>query len=153
MGLAPGDRLAEVLELAGITQVEAASRLGITQGALSNIIRGRQGMTPTFAAKAAEAFDCRAGWLLFGEGEAPASASAAVEAGRRQALLAVAQFVASQLAASTVEPPFDGLEPVTGAEAQAILDAVDGLHGVPPEEGENGRREDPEEPPEDRAAG
>jgi len=60
-------RLRHVFKVSGLSQRQIASKLGMTEQHLSNVVRGRQAVGVEMAAKVACAFGVSPGWLLFGE--------------------------------------------------------------------------------------
>lgn len=65
-----GDRLRWIIELRGYTQVEVATKIGMTQAAVSNLVTddSRKPSAPTLL-RLAEALDFNPKWLLDGEGD------------------------------------------------------------------------------------
>jgi len=68
-GASIGDRLKLLLEIRGIKQTELAKSIGITQSAISNVVRqsSRKPSAPTLL-RMADALNCSANWLITGEG-------------------------------------------------------------------------------------
>src|SRR5690606_33580273 len=96
----------------------------------SKVLKGRQGLSPEMAERAAQMFGVRVGWLFFGEGDPAPGTAQAREEGRRAGLREAAEVIL-WLADSTGAPPAhvpnDGL---TGPEAvQRGLEKLEQLLG------------------------
>src|SRR5690606_5640038 len=102
--VARGRRLKSLIDEAGLTQVQAASALGVDQGGPSKGLKGRQGLSPEMAERAAQMFGVRVGWLFFGEGDPAPGTAQAREEGRRAGLREAAEVIL-WLADSTGAPP------------------------------------------------
>ena len=94
--MTPGDvgpRLRGLREGKGLTQAGLAKQLKLDQTLISKVETGKAGLTAEIAAVAAAFFGVRAGWLLFGEGEAPAGLADAYVAGLQDALTATQETI------------------------------------------------------------
>jgi transcriptional regulator with XRE-family HTH domain len=65
-----GDRLRYLIEVRGYTQVELASKIGVTQAAISNLVTdsSRKPSAPTLL-KLAAALQANPEWILTGQGD------------------------------------------------------------------------------------
>lgn len=156
--LTPAARLWQAIVRKGDSeqpQTVIARKYGVRQSTVSGWKAGQGGVDLPLATRLEGEHGIRAAYVVFGDGPPLVSDvgrdefARGVEIGRELGLREAAAAIRA-LAASTAVPPFDGLEPVTGAEAEAILDAVDGLHDVPPDEDAAGQEDDS---PEDQAVG
>jgi transcriptional regulator with XRE-family HTH domain len=68
--LTAGDRLRYLIEVRGYTQVELASKIGVTQAAISNLVTdsSRKPSAPTLL-KLAAALQANPEWILTGQGD------------------------------------------------------------------------------------
>ncbi len=68
--LSIGDRLRYLIEVRGYTQVELASKVGVTQAAISNLVTdsSRKPSAPTLL-KLAAALQANPEWILTGQGD------------------------------------------------------------------------------------
>lgn len=64
-----GNRFSQFLKDKGISQAEAARRVGIATTVISNIIRGRRQLSVALSERISTALGVSASWLLTGEGE------------------------------------------------------------------------------------
>jgi len=64
-----GDRISQILMINKIKQSQFASKIGINQGHLSEVIAGKKGFTNEKLASLIEIYNIDLNWLLTGEGE------------------------------------------------------------------------------------
>ncbi len=68
------ERLQYALMVRGISQSELARKIGVTRGAISNLINNvSSGLSAENALKIAEVLNLDPYWLIFGKGEGPVS--------------------------------------------------------------------------------
>lgn len=68
MEIVLNERLKKIREHYGLTQIEMADKLKVTQGTVSDIERGRIGVSNKFAGKVFAAFDVNKNWFYTGDG-------------------------------------------------------------------------------------
>jgi len=91
----PGERLTRLLADLGITQADAAQRIGVTGATISRICSGAGEMTARVAERLGAALGVRPCWLLFGEGDREPTPGDAYLAGMAAAYREIARVAAS----------------------------------------------------------
>lgn len=108
----------------GLKQEALGPLLGVNQSSVSRLYSGETALTAEVAAKAANYFGVRAGWLLFDEGEPWTDRGVAFQQGRASAFLELAAE-ARRRATSPTE-----LTPEQVARTIADVDAAIQGHGT-----------------------